>query len=177
VSCGNTHTPDTQQQAAQTAQPPPLPASVVAPAMLGWMRSNLKNAIGKVGEQIAAAAVANEFTVSAKVSDKKHGVDVKASDPRSEGLKDVNVEVKTSTDSTKTFSQLLKTHGDVGRQASEAWHASRGEDPSAPVMGVHVNLETETLSIFVRADAEAREWNPVVTEAPLWLYEELQGDA
>lgn len=198
MSCGNTHTPATQQQAGQTAQPPPLPPvgpdlrasqsaqptpsslppSLLAPAILDWTRRNLSNAMGTVGEQLAAEVLKQELGYKAGISDGEHGVDVKASYGGSGPLRDINVEVKTTSDgSKKSFPSFLDSHADVGRQGSYAWHESRGEDPSAPVLGVLVNLENETVTILNRTDPEARSWSKIVDAAPFWLYEELEGDA
>lgn len=171
----------TEADAQQAAWDPNQFSAALASSWLAARAGQIASAFGKAvnemgreGERAAASVVAQElgYTVRSSVDSRGQGVDLTASGPPgSTALQTVHVEVKTTL-TDKTFPQLLQDYRGE-RQGSDGWLSAVGVDPAAPVVGVLVNAQRETVSIYNRLDADAREWTPIAEDVPLSLYEEL----
>ncbi len=84
----------------------------------------------------------------------------------------VVVEVKSSTQE-KDFGKMMTTGAYAGeknpqghRQMSDGWlSAVSNIDPAkTKILGVHINPERETVTIYRRIDPEAKHWKPLMTK-------------
>lgn len=119
--------------------------------------------MGKLGEQVAEKVLEQSMDLKIIQRATAQGVDIKA---EWSGQTSVSVEVKTSVQE-KSFDKLLGT-GYGHKQCSDPWLEAVGIDPEqALVLGVHINPERETVSIYRRTDGAAQNWAPVIRDAPL----------
>lgn len=120
--------------------------------------------VGKAGEQVAETVLEKSQQVKVVERTTGKGVDLKARGP---GGKVIVAEVKTSTLEDKPFDQLLED-GYGHKQCSDGWLKAVGVDPSkARVLGVRINPERETVSLYRRRDRGANQWRCIMRDAPL----------
>ena len=94
---------------------------------------------------------------------KAQGPDIYA---RAANNTEVVVEVKTSVQD-KPFEKLLQP-GYGHKQCSDGWLKAVGVDPdSVRVLGVHIDMEKETVSIYQRANGDATQWTCLVRDKSL----------
>jgi fructose-1,6-bisphosphatase/sedoheptulose 1,7-bisphosphatase-like protein len=160
----------TQRSSPQTAKQILKTAAVLAEMAPSALPYYLKQTIGqashqmgKVGEQIAARVLEQSRDLRVVEMAKAQGVDIKM---QGKGQISVAVEVKTSVQG-KPFNQLLG-EGYGHKQCSDGWLKAVGVNPTQiTVMGVHINPETETVSVYQRQDSGATQWRCIMRDAPL----------
>lgn len=133
-----------------------LPTSKFLSSIVG----KLNRKVGATGEQVSATVLENTMDLRIIEVTDGRGVDIKAEDGTGNL---VAVEVKTTIQS-KRFAQLLgKGYG--YRQCSDGWLKAVGVDPQqATVLGIQVSPESESFSIYQRLDANARDWEPILSD-------------
>lgn len=146
----------------------PFLGQVYNSALQGNIRSDIGAhylSRGKTGERVAAQILEQHenLIIHKERIARAQGVDVPG---RSHYGGAVVAEVKTSA-SDKDFSRLLgKGYGH--RQCSDGWLEALNVDPAqTKVMGVHINPNTLTVSIYRRVDPDARVWKCVARNLPL----------
>jgi hypothetical protein len=84
----------------------------------------------------------------------------------------VVIEVKFSTQE-KDFGKMMSTGAYADetspqghRQMSDGWlnAVSKVDSATTKILGVHINPERETVTIYRRMDSEAKQWKPLVTK-------------
>lgn len=155
--------------------------SQLSPALTNIYLNNVKNAFGtemrRFGKVDAEPMVAKILEQSNYLDGAKNvtvtrstGVDIVGSTKTNTN---VVVEVKFSTQE-KDFGKMMiegayksETHPDGCRQMSNSWlgEVSPGMDlEKTNILGVHINPERETVTIYRRMDSEARQWKPLMTK-------------
>jgi len=137
--------------------------SPVLPYYLSSIIGKASCEIGKVGEQIGTKILEDVMDLRVVEVTNAQGVDIKAQD-KVGSL--VAVEVKTSMQD-KNFSQLLgKGYGH--KQCSNGWLKAVGVNPNqVTVLGIHINPQSETFTIYQRMDNKAKDWNSIMSDVPL----------
>lgn len=138
-------------------------APSLLPTYLKYIGGKASYEMGKLGEQVAARIIEQDLGYKVTQIARAQGVDIKVVGP---GKSCLAIEVKTSAQN-KSFNSLLgEGHGH--KQCSDGWLHAVGVDPSkTEVVGVQINPDRETVSIYTRADSEANEWKPMIRDAPL----------
>lgn len=122
--------------------------------------------VGKAGEQIAERVLQQEMAIKITHTTKAQGTDLRG---LTRGLSEVAVEVKTSG-TEKAFESHLG-HGYGYKQCSDGWLKSVGVDPSnTRILGVLIDTQKETVSIYRRVDENAQSWKCLLNNAPLSKY-------
>ena len=143
-----------------------IPLVIALPRILQSLMGGANQKIGKVGENIAAKIIQQRERINFVEITNNTGVDVQGLNPKDQL---VCVEVKTSIQE-KSFGQFLTT-GYGFREMSDGWLQHHGIKPgNAKLLGVYINPEKETVTIFEREDSEAFLWSCVVEETPLSDY-------
>jgi len=142
------------------------PLIVALPKILSSLPGWTNREIGKIGENIAAKIIQQRERINFVQITNSTGIDVKGINLENEL---VCVEVKTSIQE-KSFGQFL-TPGHGFREMSDGWLQHHEVNPKdAKLLGVLINPEKETVTIFEREDSEALVWNCVVEETLLSDY-------
>lgn len=128
---------------------------------------------GKRGEEIGAYVLMQEFTqYNVDSMAKVRGPDVTMRPTEDEdGRKWIRAEVKMAiADDGRSFGERLgKGYG--YRQCSDDWYRAQNIDPEqTEVIGVEINAEKETVTLYRRMDADARVWEPIAKDVPLSSY-------
>ena len=121
--------------------------------------------MGKLGEQIAEKVLEEREGLKIVERATVRGVDIQAERPDKTC---VEVEVKTSVQD-KSFSQLLGM-GYGHKQCSDGWLHAVGINPDpaqTDVLGVHINPDKETVTIYRRLDGTANNWRRISHNLPL----------
>jgi hypothetical protein len=126
------------------------------------------SSLGMLGQRIAATILeqAEGLKILEIAKEGQQGPDIIARDISN---KEVFVEVKTSIQE-KEFARLL-TYGHGHRESSNGWFSANDVDPSdALVLGVRINMEKETVTIYERVSADATTWKCVMPEKSLSIF-------
>jgi hypothetical protein len=135
----------------------------IVPQFIKSSYGNSIRDIGKMGEQVAEKVLEQELGLKIVGRTNSQGPDLKATAP---GFSDITVEVKTSIQE-KSFSQLLG-RGYGHKQCSDGWLKSVNVDPSqTKVLGVHIDPDKGTATIYQRLDAEAHNWRVLMKDISL----------
>jgi hypothetical protein len=139
-----------------------LSASLAIPA-IKYVKGNATLQMGKTGEVVAAKILHQEMNITVTEITKSKGVDLKG---YTRGKSDVSVEVKTSG-RDKPFDKLLG-RGYGHKQCSDEWFTKVGVDPSKTrVLGVQINPDKKTVSIYRRMSNDASSWKCLLHNKPL----------
>lgn len=152
-------------------------APAVVPAALNNIIGRASRSMGLAGEEVAQVLLEEELGLKAVAySQKGQGFDRVMRNPSNPV---VVVEVKTSTRGIPFQQHLGKGYG--SKQCSTGWvravaqkmvaegsvnraigEAILSNPDHVPVVGVHINPETERADVYIRADSTAQNWTPVV---------------
>lgn len=140
-----------------------LPYVIALPALLRSVPGWANREQGKIGEKIAAKILQQTEGIHFVEITDSTGVDVKGISRKN---KLVCAEVKTSIQK-KQFEKFL-TPGHGFREMSDGWLQHYGINPGdAILLGVYINPDKNTVTIFEREDAEATSWKCILSETPL----------
>lgn len=155
--------------------------SQISPILANAYLNNVKNAFGtemrrfgKVDAEPIAAKILEQsnYLDGAKnvTVTRSRGADIIGSTKTNTS---VVVEVKFSTQE-KDFGKMMnegayksKAHPDGRRQMSNSWLEKVSPDidfEKTNILGVHINPERETVTIYRRMDSEAKHWKPLMTQ-------------
>ena len=138
-----------------------LPSAL--PVYLKYTAGRTSYEMGKLGETVAEKVLEQSMNLKIVERTKAQGVDLKAT---GKGGTSVTIEVKTSVQK-KSFRSLLGT-GYGHKQCSDGWLKAVGVDPSkTEILGIHINPETERVTVYRRDDSSATSWTPIIKDAPL----------
>lgn len=162
----NNNTPSKAQEYLSTWMALYSVSPVVANLYKTRVMGHVNYEVGKAGEQIAEKVLDQEMGIKITQRTNSKGPDLLG---KTRGQSEVAVEVKT-TGNAKDFQEHLG-EGYGYRQCSDPWLREVGVDPdNTRILGVLINTEKMTVSIYRRVDDDAKTWKNLVRDAPLSKY-------